>query len=138
MHTLTFLSAPESKIVSAVAFRGIKSVLPRVQCRIQMTSSRREGFCRNFEVKHSTEGGDRYLNPKPFCKDLLDNSNSKIDTFRSAQVFTSIAFTLGCFFGVFPQDVLAQECISVQHISLIDQGKVRALNMHIKISKPRS
>jgi hypothetical protein len=85
-------------------------------------------------VQHSTEGGDRHLNPKPFCKDLLDYSTSEIDAFRSAQVFTSIAITLGCFFGVFPQDVLAQEHISVQRISLIDQGKVRALNTHIKIS----
>ena len=97
-----------------------------------MTSFRNDGRMK-FEVKHSSTSGGY---PLPYLteystrttktvRNALPNPASKDQAQSFVQVFTRIAVALGCFAGLFLQDVLAQEYNAVDRFPLVDQGKVR-------------
>ncbi len=125
--------------VSAVAFQHSSFSLSRGLRGMHMTL-RNDGHRRNFDVKHDTkcwgrpslsltEGSSR--EPSTICKALSNNAASKVNNQNFALLFTKIAVTLGCFAGLFLQDVIAQEYNAVDRFPLVDQGKVRIFNLSL-------
>lgn len=100
-----------------------------------MTSFRNDGYRRNFEVKHGTKCSghpmlslteDSAREPNTFCKARFDSAASKVNAQSFGLFITKIAVTLGCFAGLFLQDVIAQEYNAVDRFPLVDQGKEAA------------
>ncbi len=134
---MTLLGAYQTQ-VSAVAFQHSSFTLSRGLRGLHMTSCRNDGYRRTFEVKHGTKcwgrpslslTEDSARESNTFSKALSNSAGSKVNAQGAALFFTKIAVALGCFAGLFLQDVTAQEYNAVNRFPLVDQGKVRRLDL---------